>query len=386
MEKQNLIAHTISSIDTSTGGPARSVTHLVSAMAHAELNLSLKLHTGASDDPIISGFDTENASLQFYRYNRFGGLKHFKKNLNADLPQLCHGHGLWQMPVKQMASFARSAQIPYIITPRGMLEPWSLSQGKVKKQLALKLYQSKDLSQAACIHATAKMEADNIRALGFQNPIAVIPNGIPLEEFPIKAHAVNEGPKTLLFLSRVHPKKGIELLIDAWAALPEALRTDWQVQIAGNGEPSYVEQLINSIASKGLAEQMKLVGPLEGAAKLKAYQQAQAFVLPTYSENFGIVVAEALACGTPVITTHGTPWEALERRNCGWWIPIGVTALKQTLESVLTLPESTLVQMGNNGRQLIEDTYSMTAVAQQMLQLYRWILRDAERPEFVSLP
>lgn len=379
------VTHIISSIDTSTGGPARSVTHLISHLAQADASLSLGLQTGVSKDPIIQSFETKQIELNFNHYSKTGGFKAFSKTLKTQQANLLHGHGLWQMPVHQMARYARKNNVPYILTPRGMMEPWSLEQSRLKKQLAMKLYQVKDLKKAACIHATATMEAENIRAMGFKNPVAVIPNGVSLEDYPLKLSVSKTGPRTLLFLSRIHYKKGIELLVEAWKVLAPELKVNWQVQIVGNAEPDYLQELNQMIAEHGQSNSIIIKPPMYGADKIETYQNADLFVLPTYSENFGVVVAEALACGTPVITTHGTPWEDLERYACGWWIPTGVKALQACLETALKVPQAELQAMGLRGRALIEERYSMTAVAEQMLELYHWILNKEKQPNFVYL-
>jgi glycosyltransferase involved in cell wall biosynthesis len=139
------------------------------------------------------------------------------------------------------------------------------------------------------------------------------------------------------------------------------------------------------IHEKKLDAEIKIIGPQFGEAKLAAYHRASLFVLPTYSENFGIVVAEALACGIPVISTHGTPWQDLETHGCGWWIPTGVEALIETLTQALQLPEEQLIAMGTKGQQLVQNKYSMESVASQMLELYNWILNKGNKPEFVYL-
>lgn len=368
----------ISSIDTSSGGPARSVTHLVSKISTFNENFKVDIHTGKTTTPIINSFISKNAGLYFYEYNFIGGLK----NLKLKSPDILHGHGLWQQPVHQMAKYARKHNIPYIISPRGMLEPWSLSQAALKKKLALKLYQHKDLKEAACIHATADMEAEHIRKLGFKNPIAVIPNGVNMDEFPDYKKEQNQKRK-VLFLSRIHPKKGIELLIQAWKELDHKITQNWQVEIVGNGEPDYIEGLNQMIQDLKLEQVISISAPVFGDAKIQTYQSADLFVLPTYSENFGIVVAEALALKVPVITTKGTPWEDLETYHCGAWIDIGKDPLKQALAQMLSKPTTALEQLGLNGRKLIEDKYSMTSVAEQMSQLYQWILYKTKKPEFM---
>ncbi len=378
------IDHIVNSIDITTGGPARSVTYLVKCLSKANSQLTIGLHTGKSSKPITSSFDTKSINLKFYDYHRFGLFKHLGTELTEKQTDLLHGHGLWQLPVHQMASFAQKHQVPYIITPRGMLEPWSLNQSKLKKKIALRLFQNKDLRLASCIHATAKSEADNVRALGYKNPIATIPNGINLEEFPLYEKQISKKRK-VLFLSRIHVKKGIELLIEAWKELDILITKDWEVEIVGNGDETYIDSLKSLISSLKLEESITISKPVFGEEKLKKYKESNLFVLPSYSENFGIVVAEALASKVPVITTKGTPWEELNTYSCGQWIDIGKDPLKNALKEMLTTPQNQLQEMGNNGRELIEKTYSMEAVAEQMLQLYQWLLTKNDKPEFVDV-
>jgi len=380
-----IISHVISSIDENNGGPSRSVTHLLSAINQSHPSIRLNLNTGISENPILKVFDRHNIKLTFYKSEIFGRLSGLNKLLTESNSQLFHGHAIWDLPVHQMALTARSLKIPYIITPRGMLEPWALKQKRFKKKIALELYQYKDLKNAACIQATAPMEAENIRALGFKNPIAIIPNGIPLRDFTVKNFDKYTFNKKVLFLSRVHPKKGIENLIKAWSLLPSDLVRDWTLDIIGNGEQSYIDILKSLINEKRLSQRISIKDPVYGKDKTKAYQNADVFVLPTYSENFGIVVAEALACGIPVITTKGTPWEDLKHYDCGWYIEIGVRPLVKTLENALRMSKNRRQQMGENARRLIEAKYDIAAVADQVYELYHWILNESDRPSFVEL-
>lgn len=379
------VASVISSIDNQDGGPSRSVTNLLAEIGRNFPDLKLDLHTAISDDLIRANFGEKNSALNLYTKVFFGKFKGLNESLLASNPELFHAHTLWGLPMHQMVSIAQKLSAPYIISPRGMLEPWALQQKKLKKKLALWLYQRKDLERAACLHATSEMEAENLRTLGFKNPIAIIPNGIPLAEFEVKKGGERVQTKKLLFLSRLHPKKGIEMLLEAWAGLSPELRRHWSIEIVGNGDPTYIEQLRKIKEGLGLSSQVIIKGPVYGSDKAQLYQSASLFVLPTYSENFGIVVAEALACGVPVITTKGAPWQELELHDCGWWIDIGVAPLIKALQTALALPSKELEQMGRNGRNLIESKYSMQAIATQMHQLYQWILGQGGKPEFVYL-
>lgn len=376
------VNHTVASIDKSSGGPARSVTHLIEHLL-LNKNIKINLFTRKSKQNICDDFKSIRGNIFFLDVNIIGTLKlninHFKKH------DLFHGHGLWQMSVHQMCKIAQKNNIPYIITPRGMLEPWSLTQSRFKKKIVLRLFQDKDIKEASCIHATAVMEAQNIRNLGYKNPIAIIPNGISLVDFPNDLPIKLKKPKKLLFLSRIHKKKGIENLIDAWALIDKKYRQDWQIDIIGNGSVAYIEKLKEKINKAQLSSQIIIKKPVFGKDKINLFREASLFVLPTFSENFGIVIAEALASYTPVITTKGTPWEDLRYNNCGWWIDIGVNPLKEALEDALKKEGKILVEMGKRGRKLIENKYSMASVALKMTSLYNWILNKEKKPKFVEL-
>lgn len=375
------VAHFIQSIDTSSGGPARSSTHLIDRIIE-QSSFKVKLFTANSPNPIIKNFKCKGGDISFNKTGLLGSLKLSAESFNGF--EIFHGHGIWQMPVHQMAKQARKLKKPYIISARGMLEPWSLSQSRIKKILALKLYQHKDLTLSSCIHATAKSEAENIRALGYNNPIAIIPNGINLEEFPIYKKKSN-AKKKLLFLSRIHKKKGIENLISCWSELDNSLTKNWKVEIVGNGDARYIKQLEELIRTLKIEKSIKITGPVYGESKKNKYRQADLFVLPTFSENFGIVIAEALASCVPVITTKGAPWEELITYNCGDWIDIGKQPLQESLTKMLLKPDIELIQMGEKGRELIEKKYSIQSVATKINLVYEWLIGKKSKPNFVLM-
>jgi glycosyltransferase involved in cell wall biosynthesis len=377
------IAHIISSIDQSTGGPARSSTSLVDQLLKNVFISQIDLFSLRSISPLIENFESAKGKLHFCNSSYGGISKELGYELNQITVDLFHGHGIWDISVSQMAKIARRKNVPYVISIRGMLEPWSLQQSKFKKRVAMLLYQNRDLNKASCLHATAYMEADSIRALGYKNPIAVIPNGINLSEYPLKKVEIVPQKKKVLFLSRIHVKKGIENLIAAWEKLDISIRSNWELEIAGNGESDYIDSLNNLIKLKSLDESIRIVGSKFGDEKIRAYHDAHLFVLPTYSENFGIVIAEALACGVPVVTTNGTPWEDIKEYNAGDWIEIGVDPLVTSLEKMMKKSDLELIQMGKNGRKLIEEKYSINSVADRFFELYSWILSKDKKPEFV---
>jgi glycosyltransferase involved in cell wall biosynthesis len=177
----------------------------------------------------------------------------------------------------------------------------------------------------------------------------------------------------VLFLSRIHEKKGIHELLRVWRQLPGQ---DWDLVLAGPDE----QQII---ASHPLPQRVRYVGSVEGDAKARLLSQASLFVLPTHSENFGVVVAEALLAGVPVITTHGAPWQSLQTDNCGWWIPMSEPTLLSTLSAAMQLRPGERRAMGQRGRQLALREFGWPRIASEMAAVYEWILGGGSPPTCV---
>ena len=205
-------------------------------------------------------------------------------------------------------------------------------------------------------------------ALGYNRKVAVIPNGVDIGIIRMKTDWRRR--KQILFLSRVHVKKGIEFLIDAVAELRDEL-AGFRVVVAGEGEANYIVSLNDKAERTGVGALFDFRGGVYGEEKWTLYRESDVFVLPTYSENFGIAVAEALACGTPAITTKGTPWQDLEEQQCGWWTEIGSRPLAAALRGFLSVGERQMEEMGRRGRRLVEDKYSSRQMAVAMEELYR---------------
>ena len=225
-------------------------------------------------------------------------------------PDILHDNGVWLPHNHQLARLAREREIPRIVSLRGMLEPWAMQHKRWKKRLAWNLYQFRDLRRASCLHTTAEPEAENARALGLGLPICTIPNGVDLPggcpEFagPAGNKDKRMGFKTALFLGRIYPVKGLPMLIEAWRRVRPR---DWVLQIAGPDEAGHRSDLERAIANAGLDDVVSFLGPVHGERKRATLLAADLFVLPTHSESFGMVVAEALAHGLPILTTTGAP-------------------------------------------------------------------------------
>ncbi|MEZ9872026.1 glycosyltransferase [Vibrio sp. 10N.261.51.C6] len=394
------ISHVIDTLSVDSGGPARSVPLLCRELSkNATVNLfALKSDNDVAPPPGVDVYSySKNVS-----WTPIGNSKGLKDRLYSDDADIFDCHGLWQMSTHYAVHAAIKNRKPVIVTPRGMLEPEALNISAWKKKLAWLLWQRRDLEIASCIHVTSEMEANNCRALGLTNPIAVVPNGIDVSEYPLKDVSEVEASQTIgssgvkvkrqvLFLSRIHPKKGLKFLLEAWAQLA-VYHSEWQLIIAGNDENNHENNLQNYASTLGLnwskefdqSSSLCFVGPLFNDEKLKAYQRAEIFVLPTLSENFGMVIAEALSCGTPVITTKGTPWEILEESNSGWWINVGSSALTQVLHDALSKESSELYQMGLNGRRVVTEQFSIESVAKKMEAVYQWCVHGGTAPDTVN--
>lgn len=236
------------------------------------------------------------------------------------------------------------------------------------------------MAQAACFHATAESEFLDIRRSGFTQPVCIIPCGVHV---PDNRGRRSGGRRRLLFLARVHPKKGVDNLLRAWQVVGRKF-PDWELLVVGPDNEGYTGEMQTLAADLGLAR-VSFLGGLYGEAKLQAYRDADLYVLPSHSENFGITVAEALAAGTPVIVTRGTPWEGVMTHGAGWWIEVGVEPLVACLEEALAASPERLESMGQVGRVWMKRDFSWAAMSERFLLTYRWLLDGGERPAWVRV-
>jgi glycosyltransferase involved in cell wall biosynthesis len=363
-------------IDQSSGGTTTWLRTLAE-----ELRLVTELHiaTYQSEHPVI----INNSTIHYLHHSVFRGLKKEWLNLlNHVNPDLIHINTCWLPACAFLQKWAQDANYNIVLSPHGMLEPWIVQRNYWTKKLpALLLYQKTAVKNANLIHATAESEKSNLLKLGWNEKVYVVSNGIDVQNIRLKEDWTVK--KKILFLSRVHPKKGIEILLQVIAILKDSL-IGYNVIIAGEGDAMYFDSLGQKVRELGIGQLIQFVGGVYGDDKWKYYQEADFFVLPTYSENFGLVIAEALASGTPVITTHGTPWKDLEEYDCGSWIPLEVQALTETIVHYIGLSDLELRNKGKLGRQLIEDKYGNQKMAQKIKQLYEWVLDKGEKPEFVD--
>ncbi|MFT6792619.1 MAG: glycosyltransferase involved in cell wall biosynthesis [Rubritalea sp.] len=360
------ILHSVASLNPSSGGPARSVPQL--ALALAQLGIEIGLWSAEPVGGLLADLTEEQSRhIKLYSGSFPAALEAF------GVPDLVHDHGIWLPCHREVARVCKVRGIPRMVSPRGMLEPWALNHKKWKKRLAWWLYQKRDLQSALALHATAEQEMKNLKRLDLKTPMVVLSNGVKLPKLetvniPVP---VNNGFRSALFLGRTHPIKGLPSLIKAWE---KVMPNGWTMRVVGPDEDGHLLELKEQVEAAGLSEVWRFEDSLEGDAKWQAMADADLFILPSHSENFGIVVAESLACGTPVITTTGTPWQGLQEHECGWWVKPEVDDLTVALKTATTLEQDGRQKMGRRGQAWVAEEFAWPTIAKKSQAFYQQIL------------
>ena len=359
------IIHYIPSIDRMAGGISTYMQVLAKPLGTmAEVHIM----THASENPL----PMENCKVHdIPRYRPFSGVwkKAVVDLLDSVRPDIVHVNCCWTPDCAMIQRLAQKRGYKVVLTPHGMLEPWIIKRHYwTRKVPALWLYQKAAVQRADCVQATAESERDNLLKLGYNSNIKVVRLGIDADGIEMKKSW--KKTRQILFLSRVHVKKGINFLVEAADVLRNELQ-GYKILVAGEGDADYVEAMKRMICDRGLQDIVQLIGGVYGDEKWRLFQTSDFFVLPTHSENFGLAIAESLASGTPVVTTVGTPWSDLNSSEAGAWIEIGTEPLVETLRRFLSLSEDELETMGRNGRKLIETKYSAHVMAEQMMEVYK---------------
>lgn len=368
----------VSRVDEEADGVASAVLDLTHNMQKWGGNAKLACATPKNNRILPTGTCTANSTNLFRWDLNFGlisKLKHFSNEFD-----IIHNHGLWN-PVNIAAGYLIPRSGCKLVTsPHGTLTEWAMNHSARKKKILWPL-QRKVLENASLIHVTSESEYLDVRRLGLKNPIALINLGIDLPEF-IKEKRRSDS-KTLLFLSRVHEIKGINNLLLAWKEI-QIQFPFWNLKIAGKGDENYVDKVKTLAEELGL-ERVQFCGPVYGADKINLYANSDLFILPTFSENFGIVVAEALSCGVPVVVGKGAPWEDVIKHNCGWWVDNSVDELVKILQKAMQLDNTTLSEMGDSGRNWMQHDFSWYGVVGKMHASYEWLFNKTSKPDWVIL-
>jgi poly(glycerol-phosphate) alpha-glucosyltransferase len=386
------IVYCISSLDADGGGPARTVPELALAMARRGDAVRLQCVRGHCplDPPAHPNLAV---SMHASSWPHRGYYSRCLRDALRDgaTPDIYHGSGLWEFPVHAMCAAARSQGRPYLISTRGTLERWALARSAAQKQLAALLYQRRDLRGAACLHALTAAEVASMRAYGLRNPVAVLPNWIDLEAYdPAQADRAAWQRRVpgiasrpyVLFLGRLHPKKGIPALLAAWAGVRRE-HGDWRLVVAGPDCPPCGDELKALASAQGLGEDVCFPGLVVGREKIAAIADAGIYVLPSHSEGFSLGVLEAISLGVPALITEGCHFPEVGLRNAGVVCAAEPSELRDGLLRLMALPPGERAAMGANGRRLAAEGYSRERIAAQMRLVYEWLSRGGTPPECV---
>lgn len=289
-----------------------------------------------------------------------------------------HAHGLYVYPNALLGSQCRRQQKPYAYHIHGFFDPWILARSRFKKWLVNRLFESRNLREASFIRALTVKERQQITSYGLKQPVVVIPNGIDLSEVDRPLETQEElgvetktpetrPPKRLLFLSRIHPKKGLDILIQAWASLAEQF-PDWELAIVGPDEGGYLREVVALIQRLSIQDRCLILGSVSGNEKRMVFQSADVFVLPSYSEGFPMVALEAMAHRLPVVlTTECNFAEALDA-DAGWGCEPEQESLSMSIKDALSASDEERSQRGMLGRKLVEDCYSWERIANALVE------------------
>jgi len=404
-----------SSISRSAGGLFESVRRLVQELSLTPMILSVLGTSDAFTDKDIKAWDP--IFVQAFKpvgHQQFGYSPRFSQYLNLFQPDLIHTHGIWTYSSIATLSYHRKRKVPYVISPHGMIDPWAIKNSSWKKIPAYYLYEGSHLTNAACMRALCESEADSFRAYGLKNPIAIIPNGIDLPEEG-KGEEVNakgeNGVKTLLFLGRIHPKKGLSNAIRAFAKALDARRStlgcsvQWQFVIAGWDQGGHEAELMNLCDELGLSFSHKMHethkgddlgvnsnntsvlfhGSAFGEKKDDLLRSADAFILSSFSEGLPMSVLEAWAYGVPVLMTQECNLPEGFAADAALKIGTDVESIDKGMDELFSMSEADLSTMGAKGRKLVEERFTWKKVAAQMAGVYEWMLGGGVPPDCVSL-
>lgn len=312
-------------------------------------------------------------------------------SLESNPPDLLHLHGLFTWPSQVARAFGRRTRRSVLVSPHGMLDPWALANSAWKKRVFRFLIEDDNLRRAACLHALCEPEAAQIRRLGFKNPVAIVPNGVELPDEDATPTAFLErfprvrGRRVALFLGRIHPKKGLLHLVDAWATVKRDRRgmREWMLVVAGPDQRGHQGAVAARVAHHDLVDDVEFTGPLHDDVKTSAFAAASAFVLPSFSEGLSLAILEAMASRLPVLVTRQCNID-VEAFGGGLLADPTAASIARQLSAFLDLGEDERRQMGARGRREVEARYTWSRVAHDLVDAYGFVLGHNARPAFVE--
>lgn len=362
------IAHIVSDISRAGWGVSRVTEHLSAAQIKCGAEAQVFGHGGKqweeSDADLWQGGPANPVMLIGPR--SFGYSPFLIRKIVAWRPDVLHLHGIWTYHAYAALRAQLSCEIPMLISPHGMLAPIALEYSGLKKKLVSKLYQDEVFSNATAFHATSQAEVNDIMAYGIDKPIHIIPNGVEVVDKP---HGIlDKQKKRVLSLGRLHHKKGLNRLIEAWSLIEKDF-DDWSLHIVGTDSKGYRKILKKQISDLNL-QNVVIKDGVFGLECDKLIAGSDIFAVPTLSESWPLSVGQALMLEVPVIATKGAPFPELIEKGCGDWVDHGSDAMAKALVKMMSLSSNDRKIMGRLGRQWVLSELSWMSIADRFIGVY----------------
>lgn len=373
------------------GGPPRSILGLCRELPHHGIDVNVMTTTAGGPDrelpPATEPVEYEGVPVRYFPLaepRRFWNAPALRRALAREVPSydVVHVHGLWNMPAWDAARLARRAGVPYVISPRGMLEREALAIGRGRKAIAFRLIERRNIRSAAWLHATSTREVETLEAASLEPPIVYAPNGVDVDELTpgdvtatLRRFSIDAGDRIILFLGRIHPIKRLDLIADCVGCLQPRM-PNVRVVVAGPDSDGLRARIEPQFAMARVP--VTWTGAVAGSDKANLLAAASVLVSCSDSESFGLSVAEAMAAGTPVLVTRTCPWQEVEQEGAGRWVPQDASAMAEALDEILA-DDARARLMGERGRALVARRYTWSAAAQVIADGYRTAVAQMQR-------
>lgn len=360
------ILHVIENTNPASGGPSHSVTNLVDNLIENDVDAFLLSQNFGNSNFITLKRNPKNHFLlnvksKIVMWSGYSAYLFIRRN-SFDI---IHIHGLWSPFCFWIAYYSIRNKTPFVISPRGMLLKNALRLKYLKKKIAMVLYQKHIINHSKAVIVTSKEEALSVINCGFQDKdIFIVPNGVDLPKTVKEWNCKNN---EILFLSRLHKIKGLDNLLFAWSKLK--FKNGWKLMIAGSGSSDYEKGIVKKINDYKINDSVELLGHLDGFSKENAFERAKFFILPSYSENFGNAILEALSFGLPVITTKNTPWKIIQDFSCGWYIDNDPDAIIKALNQAIKIKKEEWIYMSNASKEIV-DPFDWSVISTEVKNIY----------------
>lgn len=380
------ILHVIGSLDPKYGGPPKIAACLASAQAGLGHDVHILSQSSPGRDEQVQNMLKDIPDIEKVNFNQVMCRSGYRWLFEARLKRLMqdavrhadvvHLHNVWELILISASNECRRMGKPYLILLNGMLDPWSLSQKRLKKKLAIALLYRRMYNGAAALHLGNIDEQNLLQPLALTSPCQIIPNGVFLEEieplppagaFRVKHPELGDAP-FILFLSRLHYKKGLDYLAHAFRGVAEQ-RPEVHLVVAGP-DGGAREPFVKMIRDAGLTDRVHVVGPIYGKTKYEALRDATCFCLPSRQEGFSIAITEALACGTPVVISEPCHFPEVDQAQAGFVLPLDPERFTQSLVTLLD-DRGLRDTMSQNAAALVRQRYTWPKIAEQTLACYQ---------------